>query len=160
MNNPMMHTPIKQLADAAILAVCFAFNAMILDADTQAILIAVIGSISGAVILAYFRRDISKVELFFKVLASSIGGLVLGTVLQEYLHVEPSAYRLGIFFLCGMLALVVLRTLLNFTEKNSADLLRGIVQRVFNLQVKTEKTRRIVKSNQERIEKLEHKEGD
>lgn len=153
-------TPMIRIMDAAILTVCFAFNAFMLDADTQSILIAVGGSISGSVILAYFRRDSRILEQFFKVACSSIGGLVLGTVLQEYLHIESSAYRLGLFFTASMLALIVLRSLLSLTENNVAELLRGVLQRFFNLRVESEKTNRRVRANSEKIAALENKESE
>ena len=137
-----------KIIDAAILTVAFIFNAFILDAEWQSLAIAIGGSLSGSVILAYFRRDSRKVEQVFKVLCSAIGGLVLGTVLQEYLQIESQGYRLGLFFMASMLALVVLKSLLSLTEKNSGEIVRGILQRVFNLQLKEEKTRR-------RVEKLE-----
>lgn len=150
-------TPLTKLFDAAVLCIAFAFNALVLDADWQALAIAVGGSFSGSIMLAYFRRDARKGEQFFKVVASAIGGLVLGTVLQKYLHVEASEYRLGLFFVASMLALVVLRSLLSLTENNVSDMLRGILQRVFNLRVETEKVKREVRRNRDQIEKLENK---
>lgn len=163
MNNPMTDTtPVTRLFDTVILFATFAFNAIVLDADVMSILIAVGGSLSGAVMLGYFRRDARKFEQFFKVLASAIGGLVLGTVLQEYLRVDSAAYRLGLFFVCAMLALVVLRALLTLTEQNASDAIRGLLQRVFNLRIETDKVKRRSKQNTERIEVLENekKEGN
>ena len=70
---------------------------------------------------------------------------MLGTVLQEYLQIASHAYRLGLFFVCSMLALVVLRSLLSFSEKNAADMVRDIVQRVLGLQSTDEVKRRRVR---------------
>ena len=154
-NNIMDATPLTKIFDAAVLLVAFAFNALVLDAEWQSLAIAVGGSFSGSIILAYFRRDVRKVEQAFKVIASAIGGLVLGTVLQKYLHIESEEYRLGLFFVSSMLALVVLRSLLSLTENNVADMLRAVLQRVFNLKVETEKVKREVRRNREHIEKLE-----
>lgn len=156
----MIDNTFMKIHDAAILTVAFVFNALILDAEWQSLATAVGGSISGAVILAYFRRDSRKVEQLFKVLTSAIGGLVLGTVLQKYLNIESEEYRLGLFFGCSMLALVVLRSLLSLTENNVAELLRGGFQRVFNLRVETEKVKRRVRHNEEKIAELEQKEGE
>lgn len=144
-----------RIFDAAMLVATFLFNAVVLDADWQQLAVAVGGSLSGSIILAYFRRDHRRGEQFFKVIASAIGGLVLGTVLQKYFTIEAHEYRLGLFFACSMLALVLLRSLLSLTENNVADLLRGVLQRVFNLQLKEEKTRKRV----ERLEKFHEKEG-
>lgn len=146
-------SPITRIVDGIVLASAFLFNAIVLDADVFSICIAIGGSLSGAIVLAYFRRDVRKFEQVFKVLASAIGGLVLGTVLQQYLHIDSYNYRLGLFFFCSMLALVILRSLLTMTEKNAGELLKAIILRVFSLQIKEEKTRR-------RVSKLEDKVND
>lgn len=145
-------TPLAKLLDAAVLASAFVFNALVLDADWQSIAIAVGGSVSGSVILAYFRRDPRKVEQLFKVVASAIGGLVLGTVSQEYLRIESQAYRLGLFFIDSMLALVVLRALLSVTEQNAVEIIRGSLQKFLNLRKPAErryKYRRRIKKDGE-----------
>lgn len=160
-NHLIDNTPFMKTLDAAILTIAFIWNAFALDAEWQSLMIAIGGSLSGSVILAYFRRDIRKTEQLFKVIASAIGGLVLGTVLQKYLHIEAEEYRLGLFFACSMLALVVLRSLLSLTENNVAELIRGVLQRVFNLRVETEKVKKEVRRNREKIAELEHKkEGE
>lgn len=147
--------------DAAILTLAFVYNALVLDADWQSLAVAIGGSVSGAIILAYFRREARKGEQMIKVIASAIGGLVLGAVLQKYLNIESVEYRLGLFFACSMLALVVLRSLLSLTENNVAELIRGVLQRVFNLRVETEKVKKRVRHNEEKIAELEHKkEGE
>ena len=148
-----------KVLDAAILTVAFLFNLLAIDPEWQSLAIAVGGSFSGSVVLAYFRRDIQKAEQMFKVIASAIGGLVLGTVLQKYLHIESEEYRLCLFFASGLLSLVVLRALLSLTETNVADLLRSILQRLFNLRVETDAVKRKVARNAEKIEQLENKEG-
>lgn len=153
-------TPFMKILDAAILTIAFVFNALVIDPEWRSIIIAIGGSLSGSVILAYFRRDVRKGEQLLKVIASAVGGLVLGTVLQEYTHIESEAYRLGLFFATSMLALVILRTLLNLTEQNAADAVKGILQRVFNLRLESEKTNRRVDRNRDRIKELEKKEGD
>lgn len=155
-NEIFNQSPMIKLLDAAILTIAFVFNALVLDADIQNILIAVGGSLSGSMILAYFRRDARKAEQFFKITCSAIGGLVLGTVLQEYFSLEKEAYRLGLFFITSMLALVIMRSMLNLTERNAGELLKDIFQRIFNLQLKEERTRRRV----QRLEdENENKEG-
>lgn len=146
---------LTRIIDAAIMTATLLFNAAVLDADWQSLSVAVGGSISGSIILAYFRRVHQRGEQFFKVIASAIGGLVLGTVLQKYFTIESDEYRLGLFFACSMLALIILRSLLSLTENNVADLIRNLLQRIFNLQLKEEKTRKRV----ERLEKFHEKEG-
>jgi len=138
----MLFTPLKTLFDAAVLAAAFIFNAAVLGVEWESIAIALGGSVSGAVILAYFRPEVHLIERVFKVIASAIGGLVLGTVLQEYLVIQSDSYRLGLFFLCSMLALVVLRSLLNFTERNAVEIIRGSLQRFLNLKTPEERGQR------------------
>lgn len=143
-------TPLSRFFEASLLFVTFIYTSVLIDAEWRALAIAVGGSVAGAIMFGYFRRDSQKIEQFFKVVASAIGGLVLGTVLQTYFNIENESYRLGLFFACSLLALVVLRSLLSLTENNVADALKNIFQRVFNLQLKEERTRK-------RVEKLEEK---
>lgn len=143
MQSNMMDTfSLTRLVDAVILTAAFAFNAVVLDASLQSILIAVGGSISGAIILAYLRQDTRVAEQFFKVACSAISGLVFGTVIIEYWQFEAPAYRLGVFFTASLLSLVVLRALLTLTENNIADVLKSALQRLFNLKTADEKKRR------------------
>lgn len=146
-------TYLTRLFDAVVLCMTFIYTSMLVDADLDSLMIAVGGSVAGAVMLAYFRRDSTKFEQFFKVIASAIGGLVLGTVLQKYFNIEAREYRLGLFFGSSMLAVVVLGSLLSLTENNVSDMLKGVLQRVFNLQLKEERTRK-------RVEKLEENQRD
>lgn len=146
-------TPLSRLFEAVLLFATFVYTSVLIDAEWRSLFIAVGGSVAGAVMLGYFRRDNRKLEQLFKVIASAIGGLVLGTVLQKYLNIEAEEYRLGLFFVSSMLALVVLRSLLSLTENNVADMLRNIVQRLTGLQTKEEKTRRRVERIEQKINK-------
>ena len=143
MQNEMIDSfSLTRFIDAVILTAAFAFNAAVLDASLQAIVIAVGGSVSGAIILAYLRQDGRWLEQFFKVATSAIAGLVLGTVGIEYFVITAPAFRLGVFFTSSLLSLVVLRSLLTLTENNIADVLKSLVQRIFNLKTPEEKKRR------------------
>ena len=143
-------TPLSRFFEATLLFATFLYTSILIDAEWRSLMIAVGGSVAGAVMLGYFRRDARKFEQFFKVFASAIGGLILGTVLQTYFNIEQESYRLGLFSACSFISLVVLRSLLTMTENNVADALRNIVQRLTGLQTKEERTRR-------RVEKLENK---
>lgn len=135
----MSMLPANRIFDAVILTAVFVFNSWLLHVDWPNVLIVIIGSLSGAVMLAYFRREARRGETLFKVLAAAIGGLVLGTVFQEYFRIESAAYRLGLFFFCSMLALVVLRAVLASTEKNAADMVKLALQRALGLHTPQEK---------------------
>lgn len=159
MDNIVQHpkeTPIMKLFEITSLTLLFVFNSLILDPEWLSIAIAVGGSLSGAMILAYFRRDNTLWELFLKVFSSAIGGLVLGTVIQEYLHVEPPAYRLGLFFFSSLLALGTIGAMLSIADRNLAQVLRAVIQRLSGLKMNTEVIKQEVRVNKSKIAKLEH----
>lgn len=156
--NQIMEPLTSRIVDITIMLSAFLFNAILVDADLQSLGIAVAGSFSGSIILAYFRRDLSRTEMFFKVVASAIGGLILGSVLQKYLHLESSEYRLGLFFVCSMLALAVLRALLQFTERNAVELLRETLQRMLNLKTTAEKPKQRIYYRRRKPADLDKKE--
>jgi hypothetical protein len=152
----------KFVIDALILATVFVFNTLALGVDWQGVAIAIGGSFSGAVILAYFRRDPRKLEQMFKVACSSIGGLVVGTVLQEYFQVINPKYQLGLFFATSMLSLFLLRALNSVTEKNAAEVCRDIIQRLLGLQLKDERQKMPRRSKQKTLslEETNQKDGE
>ena len=135
-------TPLSRFFEATLLFVTFVYTSMLLNVDWPSLAIAIGGAFAGAFVLGYFRRDSRKFEQLFKVLASAIGGLVLGTVLQKYLNIESPEYSLGLFFISSMLALAVLRSLLSVTERNAAEVVRNILQRALQLQTKEERPRK------------------
>ena len=123
--------------DTLILLTAFVFNTAVLGDGSHEIIVAVGGSFSGSVILAYFRRDSRKLEQLFKVAASTIGGFVLGTVSQEYFQLTNVRYQLGLFFCCGMLSLAFLRALLSITERNAAQVCKDVISRLFLVKLET-----------------------
>lgn len=151
-------TPAMKLFDAISLTLIFVFNALILDPEWLSIALAVGGSLSGAMMLAYFRRDNTFWELFLKVCSSAIGGLVLGTVLQEYLNIEPPAYKLGLFFFSSLLALGTIGAMLSIADKNLAAVLKAVLQRLSGIKLENEVIRQDVRSNRRKIENIEQKQ--
>lgn len=132
--------------DLIIVLSAFLFNTLLISPSADSFLIAVGGSLTGSIILVYYRREASKWELILKIFTSAIGGFVLGSVLQEYFHIENESYRLALFVVSSMLALTVLRALLNLTEKNSSEIIKAALQRVLGLRIPGERaTRRRVK---------------
>lgn len=157
----MVPTVWKILEPLILISALF-FNAFLLDADLKSLLLAIGGSISGSLILVYYRRELSKLELLMKALCSAIGGLVLGTALQTYLVIEHPSYVLCLFFTCSMLSLIVLRSILNFTEQNALEGIRIILQKLVGFKVESDKRisiteEEIVKQGKQ-IDKLEDKE--
>lgn len=137
--------------DALIMSVVLAFNAVALEVDLRYIVLAFAGSLSGSLVLAYFRRVRGR-ELLFKVVCSSTGGIVLGAAVQEYFAITNVKYVLFLFFVSSLLSLVVLGAFLSLTENNVTDLFRNFLQRVFNLQLKEEREKRSRK-NRNNVEK-------
>ena len=129
--------------DALILSLTFSFSTLAIGAEAQAVIVAVGGSFSGAVILAYFRRDSRKIEQAFKVACSSVTGLVCGAAIQEYFKFENLKYVLFAYFISGMLSLVILRALLNLSERNAGQICKDLLQRMLNLQIKEEEAKRV-----------------
>lgn len=146
-------TPLSRLFEAVLLFATFVYTSVLIDVEWRSLAIAIGGSLAGAVMLGYFRRDARKFEQFFKVFASAIGGLILGTVLQTYFNIQNESYLLGLFSSSSLVSLVVFRSILNMTENNVADMLRNIVQRLTGLQTKEEKTRRRVERIEQKINK-------
>lgn len=131
----------KPLLDALILSVVFIYNTAFLGLDWQYVAIAVGGSFSGAVILAYFRRDDRKAEQVFKTLCASISGIIVGAAIEEWFQMHSAKMVLIMFFLSGLLSLVMLRTLLGLTERNAAEICKDVLQRLLNLKLPDERER-------------------
>lgn len=144
MNTTVFHDTSSSLKvfDALILSAALVFNSAALGVDWQYLAVAVGGSLSGAVILAYFRRDSRKIEQVFKAICASISGMVIGAFIQEHFQIERPQNILAVFFFASLLSLVLLRSLLVITERNAGDILRDALQRLLNLQTRDERQRR------------------
>lgn len=127
--------------ELSLLTLSLGFSSIAVNANWESLLVAIGGSFSGSIVLAYFRRDSRKVEQMFKTLCSSICGLVLGAALQEYLIIEGLRYSLLLYFFSGLLSLALLRGLLSATEQNAAMACKHLLQRIFNLQLENERRR-------------------
>lgn len=122
----------KPIFDAILLFATFAASVLFsvgLGLDWIYIGAAICGSAGGAIVLAYFRRDHRRLEQFFKSLAASVSGLVLGGAAQTYLDIWTPQYVLALFFCSSFLSLVVLRAALNVSEKHAADVLKDAFRR-------------------------------
>ena len=125
-------------------AISFALTTVGLGIDWHYVALAVGGSVSGSVILSYFRREKSRYEQVYKMLTSSIGGLIVGSAFIRYREMTEPAYIALAFFICSMLVLIILRTFISLTETNAATFTTTLIQRVFNIKLDGErpKTRR------------------
>lgn len=129
----MPTTILANIFDAIILTASFLIMALLIDPEWQNVTIAIGGAFSGAFILAYFRRDPSKVEQIYKVLCASISGLVIGSAAHLYLGWSDVRAVLLIYFLSALLSLTLLQALYNMTDKNAMEIVRAAGQRFFGL---------------------------
>lgn len=116
----------------------FMLTAAGLQIDWHYIALAVGGSVSGSVILSYFRREKSRYEQVYKMLGSAIGGLIVGSAVVSYRQMAEPSYIALAYFICSMLVLIILRTFISLTETNAATLTTTLIQRVFNIKLDNE----------------------
>jgi hypothetical protein len=112
------------------------FDAVLLDLDKAQILVALIGTLSGAFVLTYYRKELTWTDRILKMLASSLGGMFVGTALNTYLGYigterDNLAYAGVIWFIASFLVLVILRALLSATEKNASGVVTTIAKKIF-----------------------------
>lgn len=159
MNTGTFHTETLTMKafDFTILGAAFVFNTLLLGLDWEYVAIAAGGSFSGAIILAYFRRDDRKGEQIFKTLCAAIAGIVTGAAVEEWFDLTNPKATIGLFFMSGLLSLAMLRALLNLTEKNAAEISRSMLQRIFNLKVEEDRRR---KRRREHVTNETKKEGE
>lgn len=126
-------SPIKLFLDAAVIVATFAFNAVMAQVDWPFVAIAIGGSVSGSIVLGYFRRDRRLVEQLFKMACAAISGVVMGAAIDEWLALGNVKFSLGIFFTAGFVSLAVLRATLQLTERHTLELLRDVILRLLGL---------------------------
>lgn len=136
----MLNTPdtSRGIFDFILTISALVWATVVSGVEWQALAVAVGGSICGAVALGYFRSERNKWDTAFKVLTSMLGGFTLGAVVEEYYQIESWRYRLAIYFLTSMISVVILKTVLSFTEKNIPDLLQTFLQRFLGLRTEAE----------------------
>lgn len=113
------------------------FDAVLLDLDKAQIAVALIGTLSGAFVLTYYRKELTWTDRILKMLASALGGMFVGTALNTYLGYigtkedDNLAYAGVIWFISSFLVLIILRALLSVTEKNASGVVTTIAKKVF-----------------------------
>jgi hypothetical protein len=139
MIGPDTTSPTMKLLDLSLLIAAFVFNTVTLGLDLQYTATAVGGSLCGALVLAYLRRDPRRGEQAFKTLAGAVSGMVSGVAVETYFAVESPKVQLVIFFMSSLLSLAVLQGLLSLTEKNAGEIGRNLIQRLLGLQLPEER---------------------
>jgi len=132
----------------------FVLTAIGLEVDWYYVALAIGGSVSGSVMLSYFRREKSRYEQIYKMLTSAIGGLIVGSAVVTYYGMMVHPYIALTFFMCSMIVLVILRTFLSLTETNAITLTTTLIQRIFNIKLDTPEEKRRGKHNHLTPEKI------
>lgn len=138
----VVESTITRIVEFSFLAAVFLLNALVLDARYENILLAVSGSLAGALMLTYYRREKIKAEMAFKVLASAMGGIVFGSVAQAYFEITHPSYLLGLFFISSILSIALIKAVLNFTDQNASEFIKTVVHRMFGFEVKSVKEKK------------------
>lgn len=92
-------------------------------------------SLAGAIVLAYYRRELSYKELFFKIGCASILGVVCGSIITAYFSVVTTPYILGSYFFSSLLAIFLIRALLSVTEQNASGFVITVIQTLLRTRV-------------------------
>lgn len=106
----------------------------IADINYEYLIAALVGSISGAAVLGYFRRDNTFWEKIIKLICSSISGGIIGAAINRYYEITYFEYLITIFFISSFSSLIILRAVLILTEKNAGTIISITFMRVFGLQ--------------------------
>jgi hypothetical protein len=144
-------TTTMKVIETLVFTAIYAFISYVLGAEWTYYVIAFGGSFSGSIVLAYFRREPQVWEAALKIGCSTICGIIGGSVAQEYLQVLNPKYIVGLFFLCSLISLVILKALLSLTERNAGDICQRIIVRIFNVQLKDDKERQQTRRRQRRM---------
>lgn len=137
----MFTAPIEQhesLMKSAYLLLCaasFALTSIGLEVDWVFISLAIGGSLAGSMLLGYFRREKSLFEQGYKILAASVAGLIVGSVIVRYRSMEDPAYIAAVYSASGCLVLFFIRTIVGLAESNAGSITTTLIERVFNIEL-------------------------
>lgn len=149
----------KFMADILLLTALYIGGAFALNTEVVYIATIALASISGSVVLAYFKRDRDRKEIFFKSAAAAMCGLVIGAIITRRYEITATEYVIGVYFFASLLSIFVIKGMLAFTEQNAADIVRNILQSLFRLRIEGEKTKNRVTETEKKIEQLESNGG-
>ncbi len=130
------------------MAICFVFNTYLLEVNWDKVAIALGGAFSGSIISATIQRENSKIEQLYKILGSSISGIIIGAIFAKWRGIVEVEYLIGTYYFSGMLSLFFVRSIIKITSQNSDSvtitIFQTFIRRVFNVRPKTAKrTRRV-----------------
>lgn len=129
----MTNSPTFKLFDSFIITGFLIFNSLVANVDWPFVVVAIGGSVSGSIVLGYFRRDKRRIEQFLRSACAAISGIVIGTVVDELLALGNAKLSLGIFFASGFVSLAILRATLQITERHTLEVMRDVLLRLLGL---------------------------
>lgn len=138
--------PTMKIIYLFIMTFCFVFNTYLLEVNWHKVAIALGGAFSGSIILASIQRENSKIEQLYKILGSSISGIIIGAVFAKWRGIVEVEYLLATYYFSGMLSLFFVRSIIKITSQNSDSvtitIFQTFIRRVFNVRPKTAKRTR------------------
>ena len=130
--NEKMLAILRTTLDAALIIFLYIGGVLTLNMPIDYHLIdilTVIGaSLAGAVVLVYYRRELSYKEIFFKVGCAAILGVVCGSVITTYFNLHALPYVFAVYFFSSLLAIFIIRGLLSVTEQNATNIVITVLQ--------------------------------
>jgi uncharacterized membrane protein YfcA len=130
-----IHMTIWKYLHVSFMFALLFFDAILLDLDKAQIAVSLIGTISGAFVLTYYRKELTWTDRLLKMLASALGGMFVGTALNSYLGFigtqnDNLSYAGVVWFIASFLVLVILRAILALTEKNASGVVTTIAKKI------------------------------
>src|SRR3954468_11231193 len=89
----------------------FWLTAVGLAIDWQYVALVVGSTFAGSLLLGFYRPEKTFAARVYKIAMSVVAGLVFGSVMVEYWHLENHAFISGTYCSVSMLALIFLRTI-------------------------------------------------
>lgn len=130
------HLLFAQISKVILFIALLISNTLVFQVDARFAAAAILGSFSGAVVLAYFDKYTTFVSLILKILISAISGVFVGAFVIRYRQIEAIEYIGFVFFISSLLSLIFFRALVNFWRENSKNVIVLLFQRVFNIEPK------------------------
>ena len=129
-----LSVPVK-LFNFALPAIAAFLTTMGLEIDWRYVALVLGSSCAGSLIFGYIQPEKRFSYQVYKGLISTVSGLVVGSYIVHRLHYEAGAEVGFAYFISSMLSLILMRTVVSLTEKNSRTFAVTILQRIFNVKL-------------------------
>lgn len=123
---PVLSFMTTQVLKVMFFIILFISDILILNIDARYAILAVIGSLSGGLVLTYFEKPSNLIDKIVKVLVSGISSLFLSPAFIKWREIESVEYAGLTFFIMSLLAVFFLRALIAVTKKNVGDIITNV----------------------------------